>query len=201
MISLLPSTRVDTISSARTSSVTAGPPVRITSMSACFNPRIPGRSESRGSMQVTTASFGLGGPAPHFSSPRTKSAGHRAALLGAGGTTTLASLSPRRWSCLNCCCRRIVGCTPCRSTATRRQRARLAGERETSRAPLPPVLIRIRILLAVAAADLFPSVWPRALGARWKRLNRLNAQLVTAVRTAVRAGGDIAAYGRWISHR
>src|SRR6478672_868208 len=68
MISLLPSTRVDTSSSARTSSVTAGPPVRITSMSACFNPRIPGRSESRGSMQVTTVSFGLGGPAPHFGS-------------------------------------------------------------------------------------------------------------------------------------
>src|SRR6478736_1472970 len=68
MISLEPSTRVDTSSSARTSSVTAGPPVRITSMSACFIPRIPGRSESRGSMQVTTASFGLGGPAPHFGS-------------------------------------------------------------------------------------------------------------------------------------
>src|SRR6478609_8913302 len=68
MISLEPSTRVDTSSSARTSSVTAGPPVRITSMSACFNPRIPGRSESRGSMQVTTVSFGLGGPAPHFGS-------------------------------------------------------------------------------------------------------------------------------------
>src|SRR6478735_185758 len=68
MISLEPSTRVDTSSSARTSSVTAGPPVRITSMSGCFIPRIPGRSESRGSMQVTTASFGLGGPAPHFGS-------------------------------------------------------------------------------------------------------------------------------------
>src|SRR6185437_6644753 len=68
MISLEPSTRVDTSSSARTSSVTAGPPVRITSMSARFIPRFPARSESRGSMQVTTASFGLGGPAPHFGS-------------------------------------------------------------------------------------------------------------------------------------
>jgi hypothetical protein len=62
---LLPSTRVDTTSSARTSSVTFGPPVRITSMSACFSPRIPGRSERRGSMQVTTAIFGRGGPSPH----------------------------------------------------------------------------------------------------------------------------------------
>jgi hypothetical protein len=65
MISLLPSTRVDTTSSARTSSVTFGPPVRITSMSACFSPRIPGRSERRGSMQVTTAIFGRGRPSPH----------------------------------------------------------------------------------------------------------------------------------------
>src|SRR4051812_39323753 len=40
--------------------VTAGPPVRMTSMSACGNPRIAGRSESRGSMQVTTAIFGTG---------------------------------------------------------------------------------------------------------------------------------------------
>jgi hypothetical protein len=34
MISLVPSTRVETTSSPRTSSVTAGPPVRITSISA-----------------------------------------------------------------------------------------------------------------------------------------------------------------------
>ena len=63
-ISLLPSTRFETISSARTSSVTAGPPVRMTSMSARGRPKIPGRSETRGSMQVTTTILGGGGPFP-----------------------------------------------------------------------------------------------------------------------------------------
>src|SRR3954464_937550 len=60
MISLDPSTRVETTSSPSTSSVTAGPPVRITSMSACGSPSIPVRSERRGSIQVTTAIFGAG---------------------------------------------------------------------------------------------------------------------------------------------
>src|ERR1700689_1093239 len=41
MISLLPRTRVESTSSPSTSSVTAGPPVRMTSISAVFNPRIP----------------------------------------------------------------------------------------------------------------------------------------------------------------
>jgi GTP cyclohydrolase II len=52
----------ETTSSPSTSSVTAGPPVRMTSMSAVFNPRIPSRSESRGSMQVTIAILGCGCP-------------------------------------------------------------------------------------------------------------------------------------------
>src|SRR4051794_36475829 len=60
MISVVPRTRVETTSSPRTSSVTAGPPVRITSISACGNPRISGRFERRGSMHVTTAIFGAG---------------------------------------------------------------------------------------------------------------------------------------------
>jgi hypothetical protein len=55
MISFDPKTRVETTSSASTSSVTAGPPLRTTSMSARFRPCILSRSESRGSMQVTTA--------------------------------------------------------------------------------------------------------------------------------------------------
>ena len=59
-ISVVPSTRFETISSPRTSSVTAGPPVRITSISAIGRPRIPGRSETRGSMQVTTTILGAG---------------------------------------------------------------------------------------------------------------------------------------------
>src|SRR3954453_2676026 len=48
------------MSSARTSSVTAGPPVRITSISATGRPSIPGKSETRGSMHVTTAILGAG---------------------------------------------------------------------------------------------------------------------------------------------
>src|SRR5580658_2899002 len=60
MISVVPRTRVETISSPSTSSVTAGPPVRITSISAWGNPRIAGRSESLGSMQVTTTILGNG---------------------------------------------------------------------------------------------------------------------------------------------
>src|SRR3954464_9703643 len=69
MISVVPSTRVETTSSARTSSVTAGPPVRITSRSACGNPRISGRFERRGSMHVTTAILGAG-RCPSFGSCR-----------------------------------------------------------------------------------------------------------------------------------
>src|SRR5271170_7138648 len=65
MISFDPRTRVETTSSPSTSSVTAGPPVRITSMSAIGSPSIPGRSESLGSMQVTTAILGVG-CAPSF---------------------------------------------------------------------------------------------------------------------------------------
>src|SRR6202789_2335656 len=60
-ISVVPNTRVDTTSSPRTSPVTAGPPVRITSRSARGKPKIAGRSESRGSMQVTTTILGPDG--------------------------------------------------------------------------------------------------------------------------------------------
>ena len=59
-ISVLPRMRLETTISPRTSSVTAGPPVRITSISACGRPNIPGRSQSRGSMQVTTTILGAG---------------------------------------------------------------------------------------------------------------------------------------------
>src|SRR5580658_1012329 len=67
MISVVPRIRLETISSARTSSVTAGPPVRITSISALGSPSISGRSESLGSMQVTTTILGVGCP-PSFRS-------------------------------------------------------------------------------------------------------------------------------------
>ena len=59
-ISVVPSTRLETTSSPRTSAVTAGPPVRITSISARGRPKIAGRSERRGSIQVTTTILGAG---------------------------------------------------------------------------------------------------------------------------------------------
>ncbi len=47
-ISVVPSTRFETMSSASTSSVTAGPPVRITSISASGRPRDPGEVRQTG---------------------------------------------------------------------------------------------------------------------------------------------------------
>lgn len=56
-------------------------------------------------------------------------------------------------------------------------------------------LARIRICCRVAAADRFPLLRSLALRARRKRLDGLNAELVSAIGAAVRAGLNVAANG------
>src|SRR4029079_14589841 len=74
---------------------------------------------------------------------------------------------------------------------TERDRARPERTRHARR-------VGVRVAGAVAAADRLPGLWAVALRARWKRLHRLDAELVAAVRALVCPGGHVTADWGWI---
>jgi hypothetical protein len=86
---------------------------------------------------------------------------------------------------------------PAFAAARPAESAAVNGSRKPS---LCALVVRVRVLCAIAAADFFPVV--RAVAARTggQRLDRLHLDFVAAVRATVGACGDVAPDWRWISH-